>query len=169
MIEATRTALAGQFAAALDMLGNAIDACPDAVWLDESREPRFWYVAHHTLFWTDYYLSDALASYAPPAPFGLEELDPAGVLPPRPSTRDELQRWLAHCRSKADTHIAGLTSENVGAPAGFPRLGLSRIELLLYNLRHVHHHVGQLNLLLRQRTDSAPRWVRRGGDGVNRG
>ena len=30
------------------------------------------------------------------------------------------------------------------------------------NLRHVQHHTAQLNLLLRQRTDSAPRWVSRG-------
>jgi hypothetical protein len=30
--------------------------------------------------------------------------------------------------------------------------------LFLYNLRHLQH-AGQLNLMLRQRTDSAPRWV----------
>ena len=29
-------------------------------------------------------------------------------------------------------------------------------ELLLYNLRHVQHHAGQLNLMLRQETDAAP-------------
>lgn len=34
-------------------------------------------------------------------------------------------------------------------------------ELLLYNLRHVQHGVGQLNLILRQKTNSAPRWVKR--------
>lgn len=32
-------------------------------------------------------------------------------------------------------------------------------ELLLYNMRHVQHHTGQLNLILRQKTGSAPRWV----------
>ena len=32
-------------------------------------------------------------------------------------------------------------------------------ELLLYNMRHVQHHAAQLNLILRQQTDSAPGWV----------
>jgi hypothetical protein len=32
---------------------------------------------------------------------------------------------------------------------------------LVYGTRHTQHHVGQLNLLLRQETDAAPRWVGR--------
>ena len=32
-------------------------------------------------------------------------------------------------------------------------------ELFLYNLRHVQHHAAQLNLILRQTIDRAPRWV----------
>jgi hypothetical protein len=39
---------------------------------------------------------------------------------------------------------------------------MGALELFLYNLRHLQHHTAQLNLLLRQRTDSAPRWVGRG-------
>jgi hypothetical protein len=34
-------------------------------------------------------------------------------------------------------------------------------ELFLYNLRHVQHGAAQLNLILRQAIDSAPRWVAR--------
>jgi hypothetical protein len=36
---------------------------------------------------------------------------------------------------------------------------MSFAELLLDNMRHVQHHAAQLNLILRQKTDSAPRWV----------
>jgi hypothetical protein len=28
-------------------------------------------------------------------------------------------------------------------------------------MRHVQHHAGQLNLILRQKIDSAPRWVKK--------
>jgi uncharacterized damage-inducible protein DinB len=46
---------------------------------------------------------------------------------------------------------------------------MSVAELLLYNLRHVQHHAAQLNLMLRQTTGAAPRWVARAttrlGDG----
>jgi len=33
------------------------------------------------------------------------------------------------------------------------------LEILLYNLKHVQHHAGQLNLLLRQETGEAANWV----------
>ena len=33
------------------------------------------------------------------------------------------------------------------------------LDLYLYKLRHVQHHVAQLNFLLRQTTVDAPRWV----------
>jgi uncharacterized damage-inducible protein DinB len=36
---------------------------------------------------------------------------------------------------------------------------MSVAELLLYNMRHVQHHAAQLNLILRQKIDSAPNWV----------
>jgi uncharacterized damage-inducible protein DinB len=35
----------------------------------------------------------------------------------------------------------------------------SMFEIALYNLRHVQHHTGQINLLLRQNTGNAPEWV----------
>ena len=80
-----RTALWQQYGAAIDMLDNAIIACPDDVWNDPSRQPQsqFWYIAFHTLFFLDFYLSETEDGFAPPAPFTLDELDPAGVYPER--------------------------------------------------------------------------------------
>ncbi|MDH3267800.1 MAG: hypothetical protein OEM46_02990 [Ignavibacteria bacterium] len=37
---------------------------------------------------------------------------------------------------------------------------MSLCELLLYNMRHVQHGAAQLNLILRQKTDSAPKGVK---------
>ena len=56
--------------------------------------------------------------------------------------------------------IAGMTEEQAGQPCGFERPEVTRGELLLYSMRHVQHHTGQLNMILRQRTDlEPPRWV----------
>ncbi|HEX8244956.1 MAG TPA: DinB family protein [Longimicrobium sp.] len=150
-----------QFGAAIDMLGNAITACPDALWDDRSRQPEFWYLAYHTLFFLDLYLSPSVAGFAPPAPFNLDELDEAGVLPERPYTKDELLRYLEHGRQKCRATIAAMTDEDADEPRGFDWLEAGAFELLLYNLRHVQHHAAQLNLLLRQATNSAPGWARR--------
>jgi hypothetical protein len=70
-----------QFGAAIDMLENALLACPGGLWDDRSRQPEFWYVVYHTLFFLDLYLSDSVEEFAPPEPFTLDELDPAGLLP----------------------------------------------------------------------------------------
>ena len=52
-----------------------------------------------------------------------------------------------------------MTDEKARRRCGFEWLQLSEAELLLYNLRHVHH-AARLYLILRQTTDSAPGWVR---------
>jgi hypothetical protein len=149
-----------QFGATLDMLENALRACPEPLWSDRSRQPEFWYTTYHTLFWLDLYLSDAVEGFAPPAPFTLDELDPAGLLPGRVYTKNELQIYLEHGRRKCRAKISALTDERAQQKfRGFERMDSSILELLLYNLRHVQHHAAQLNLLLRQTKDSAPRWV----------
>jgi hypothetical protein len=160
-----KSALWSQLGAAIDMLENAIDACPEELWGDRSRYPEFWYVVYHTLFFLDYYLSDSVDDFVPPAPFNLDELDPAGVMPERVYTREEMRGYLHHGRAKARSVVESLTDERAREPRRFSSQDSTLLELLLGNLRHVQHHAAQLNLILRQTVDSVPRWVRRAGEG----
>lgn len=156
-----------QFGASIDALEAALIACPDEVWGDSSERPEDWYEAwyepwylvYHTLFWLDFYLHGSEEGFAPPTPFGLEELDPAGLMPERVYGKAELQTYLRHCRQKCQTTIESLSDEAARKTYSFGWGEMSFGELLLYNMRHVHHHTGQLNMILRQKTDSAPRWV----------
>lgn len=143
----------------MDMLENGINACPQSLWEDQTRNPQYWYVTFHTLFFLDFYCSEKPEGFAPPPPFGLEELDPAGVLPPRVYSKDELITYLNFCRDKCRAMIRGLDDEKANRLTGSLRPGLTYGELSLYSLRHVQHHAAQLNLLLRQNIESAPRWV----------
>ncbi len=114
-----RTILWRQFGATIDMLENALRACPDELWTvrlwnDPSLPPEFsefWYVIFHTLFWLDLYLTGSIEGFAPPAPFTLDEIDPAGLLPDRKYSRDELQSYLEHCRQKCRATIETLSDE----------------------------------------------------------
>ena len=159
MDSAWRRIIWQQAGASIDMLGNAIEACPESLWSDRSRQPELWYVAFHTLFFLDLYSSDSVEGFAPPAPFTLDEMDPAGVLPERPYTKAELRSYLEHGRTRCRTAIEGMTDEKARRRRTFPWGELSGAELFLYNMRHVQHHVAQLNLILRQTTGSAPGWV----------
>jgi hypothetical protein len=154
-----KSTVRGQFGAALDMLENAIRACPDELWNDRSQRPQPWYLAFHTLFWLDLYLSESADGFAPPAPFGLEELDPAGVIPEHPYTKEELLTYLGHGRRKFHARIEALTEESAKRRFVIGRVDLSIAELFLYNMRHIQHGAAQLNLILRREAIDAPRWV----------
>jgi uncharacterized damage-inducible protein DinB len=171
------TILGRQFGAATDMLDNAMNACRDESWSDPSTRPEwvrrnvvgFWHVAYHTLFFLDLQLAGSAEGWAPPPPFDLSELDPAGRLPERPYTKDELRTYLRHCREKCRATIMTLTEEKACERCQWGSLDLSFGELLLHSMRHVQHHAAQLNLLLRKPTDPAPGWIKRTEVPLNRG
>ncbi len=156
-----------QFGAAIDMLDNAMNACPDQLWhtplwnnpTEQSGYSQFWYLTYHTLFWLDLYLSGSLEGFTTPPPFTLDELDPAGLLPERPYTKGELQAYLEHGRRKCQATIEGLTDEKAHQRCKFVWGEVSFLELLLYNMRHVQEHAAQLNLMLGQKGVPVPGWV----------
>ena len=147
-----------QFGATIDMFENALSACPKELWNTESH---FWYIAYHTLFYLDYYLTEEPDKFFPPAPFTLSEFDPSGKLPERVYTREELIAYTAHCRDKCHGLIAALTDERAASRWINEYRNYSMLELILYNMRHVQHHAAQLNLLLRQGGYDVPDWVSR--------
>jgi len=151
-----------QFGAAIDMLENAIVACPEGLWLGREQGPEPWRMAYHTLFWLDVYLAGSLDGFAPPTPIGMEEWDPTSATGPRIYTKPELLAYLAYARDRCRVLVGGLTEERAQERCRFEWGDeYSVAELLVYNMRHVQHHAAQLNLILRQATQAAPEWVKR--------
>jgi hypothetical protein len=156
-----KSSIWSQFGAAIDMLENAIVACPDALWGEHIQARDFWYVAYHALFWLDLYLFGAEEGFEPPAPFRLVEMDPPYELPDRVYTQAELQTYLQHCRAKCRTTIEALNDETAWRLCKFSWGEVSFVELLLYSMRHVQEHASQLSVILGQHTAAAPGWVGR--------
>ncbi len=174
------TALWRQFGAAIDMLENALVACPtplwkERLWRDSPDHPlppefaEFWYITYHTLFWLDLYLSGSREEdFAPPAPFIWTELDPP-VSPERPYTKEELHAYLAATRRKCHATLVALTDERARQAVEYPWAegqAVSFLELQMYNMRHVQEHAAQLSLFLGQHAipDEALDWVPRAKD-----
>jgi uncharacterized damage-inducible protein DinB len=75
--------------------------------------------------------------------------------------------YVDFCRKKCRELLARLTEEEIHQPwidepdelAASSVMNFSVYEILLYNMRHVQHHVGQLNLLLRQGINNAADYV----------
>jgi DinB superfamily len=143
-----------QFGAGLDMLENAIVICPVEHW---ETEMKFWYIAFHCLFWTDYYLTIKPNEFNPPKEFTFSEFEQKQ--PDRVFSKAELLIYLQHCRQKAQTLISALTTETLATRWINDYKNFSLLEILLYNMRHIQHHTAQLNLILRQHTNNAPNWI----------
>ena len=144
-----------QFGASIDMLESSILVCPESFW----DKKDFWYSVYHTIFWIDYYSSTDPDTFSPPEPFTLSELDPKGVSPERVYLKKELLEYLEYSSNKVFFLIDGLNEETSKERFITKRKNYNRIEMILYNMRHVQHHVGQLNFLLRQNEDVAGQWV----------
>ena len=152
-------AIRPQFGAAIDTLGGAIQSCPEPVWTAGPRWYQPWYLAFHTLFWLDLYLSESAADYVPPAPFTRGELEP-DVFPERPYTRQELLDWLQQCRESLAARLATISTDEGARRRCRLHWGeMGAAELLLYN------HAAQLNLLIRQAGGGPAPWVMR-ADGL---
>ncbi len=165
-------ALWQQFGAAIDMLENALVACPDTLWeahvwsdrSDPSKGAAFWSLVHHTLFWLDLYLTSSLEGFAPPTPFTQHEFGIASVPPEQPYTREKLHAYLLQLRQKCQNTMLTLSNEQAHRQVVFPWEWwepMSFFELQLYTMRHVQEHVAQLSLFLGQHgiSDEALDWV----------
>lgn len=157
-----KTSLWQQFGASIDFLAHTVSACPDHLWQASlwktpphlpSELSQFWYVTYHTLFWLHLYLTGTEDGFIPPEPFTLIEQDETGPMPERVYTKDELMDYLNEGRQKCYTTIESLTDETVQRQCYFGWGECSFLELLIYNLRHVHGHASQLNMLLGQHLD----------------
>jgi hypothetical protein len=150
MVEYVNKILAGQFEAALCMLDHCIRACPPQHWEGKIANGTFRWVAYHTLFWVDFYISPGDEDA-----FVLRDLHHRGGDEREPVaglglSQDETLAYLAICREKMLETLAGETAESLQGPCGASHRKITRGELFVYNIRHVQHHTGQLSAYLRR-------------------
>ncbi|HVZ93381.1 MAG TPA: DinB family protein [Phycisphaerales bacterium] len=157
--------IGGQFEAALCMLNDCIEKCPESHWDSPIAKYPFWHVVYHTLCFVDVYLAPNDESWMPSTgeggfhPAGRDELNEE--YPSRRFTRDEMRSYMRACRSLLLEAMNAETEASLVGPSGFPHLAITRAELHLYSIRHVQHHTGQLGASLR-RLGVQLRWVKTG-------
>ena len=163
-----QTVIGRQFAAAIQTMRLAIEACPADLWDDRSEGSPFWHLAYHALFFTDFYLSDDEKSFqardyhydkAHFLPGDYQEFGGIVTTPEHAFTREQLLAYADHCLEKCDATFEKLTHERALERCGFWWYELNVGEFLLNNLRHAQHHAGQLALIVRRRADIGIDWL----------
>ncbi|MDA8215997.1 MAG: DinB family protein [Dehalococcoidales bacterium] len=150
--------LADQLDRSLDTLEEAIRRCDEVTWRAEDAEGG-WGIARQA-----YHAVESVDYLSPNTPEGFKffrrlgsnwESSPAEAMP----SREEVLAYLAEVKREARSRLEArtidvfMTADGFGEGTGDTALGTA-----LYNLRHLQHHVGQINLRLRTSGLSPAEW-----------
>jgi hypothetical protein len=167
-IAAIAKPLKSQYHASLAMLREAIEKCPDELWLDPGPKNAFWQVAYHALFFAHFYMgqdADSLVRWAEHQRDNQNEdgiggePDPKSTLPliPHPYTKEQALRYWAIIDGMVDRTVDALDLSR--GDCGFTWYKMSKLEHQMLNVRHIQHHAAQLADRLRAAGDIGIRWV----------
>lgn len=158
--------IVSQYQAALAMLKQTIAQCPDTLWDNPADKTRFWHIAYHALFYTHLYVQEIEATFTPwpqhrpeyqfigPVPWPPHAPPQIGA----PYNRDTVLDYLAFCQREVAQRVPQL---DLAAASGFDWLPFSKFEHLLYTLRHLQQHTGELMERLGTRANIEIDWVSR--------
>jgi hypothetical protein len=153
-----KQAIKSQYLAAIEMLKQAIERCPEDMWDAAAEKNKFWLVAYHALFYIHLYLQKNIQDFKPWSKHQDGAQRP-GAVPEKPFaiyTREEMLDYLAICQAQVAEQTASLDLE---ASSGFEWLPFNKLELQFYNIRHLQQHVGELFERLGARTGIELDWV----------
>jgi uncharacterized damage-inducible protein DinB len=144
------------------MLADAIEKCPEVSWRQGTPPLEIGRLAFHIVDAADFYGRQTMAEPIEPRSCGVEprtifQLE-AGSLPSKSDVKDLLRhvekKWNGFLSDKDD---AWYVSKK---PAGiFEWTGTTYLDLCLYNLRHVMHHLGHMDVQIRQAKGSPMDWL----------
>jgi hypothetical protein len=160
-----KAALKSQYHAALAMLRDAVEKCPEEIWLGEVDGDPFWQVAYHALFYGHLYLMpdeeafEAWEHHREEHQF-LEAVPWPPHDPPKlgkPYTREEILDYWKTVDDLVDPtlSVVDLSSEE----CGFWWYDLPKLEHELLSIRHVQHHASRLGGYVRLKTGNRVDWV----------
>jgi len=155
-----KPAIKSQFLATLAMLQQAVEKCPDNMWLDEQDHNKFWHIAYHALFYTHLYLQPTEADFTPwpkqrqdyhlmgPTPWPPHE---APIIE-EPYPKTDILEYITFCEQQV---LEVVDTLDFSGPSGFDWLPFGKLELQFYSIRHLQLHTGELceRLFARARID----------------
>jgi hypothetical protein len=145
----TKQVIQAQYFAALEMLEQAVVKCPVELWNAPEDRNKTWHVAYHALFYTHLYLQPAEKDFKPweshrdeyqflgPMPWPPHALPKIGEA----YTKEQVLAYLAIVREQVNQCVPALDLES---SSGFEWLPFGKLELQIYNIRHLQQHTAEL-------------------------
>lgn len=143
-----KTALKRQYRASTLMIRQAIERTPEDMWTSGEHPRTYWRIVYHALGYAHLYLYESLDAWQswPKANNSCAILD-GDVEESEPYSKEEMLELADLILSEIDLRIDALNlDESTCGFRWYPEV--SRVELLILSLRHLHGHLGQLHELL---------------------
>jgi hypothetical protein len=163
-----RAVLKSQYHAALAMLRQAIDKCPEDLWYSNDQINAFWQTAYHTLYFAHLYLQINEGAFKPwkhhqsnvqheDAQAGPP--DPNSTLPliPKPYTREQVLDYWTFCDGIVDDAVDAL--DLLSPESGFHWYKVTKLEHQIINIRHTQLGAAQLASRLRTKLNIGLDWI----------
>jgi hypothetical protein len=144
-----RPIIQSQYLAGLEMLSQAVEKCPESLWDALNDKNKFWHIAYHALFYTHLYLHPSEKEFKPwekhrpdyesmgPLPWAPDQVPKIG----EPYSQNEILEFISICQTKLNELVPSLELQE---SSGFSWLPFNKLELQLYNIRHLMLHTGEL-------------------------
>ncbi|MCX6121258.1 MAG: hypothetical protein NTX44_06525 [Ignavibacteriales bacterium] len=155
-----------QIGAAFKMLEHVIDNANDTTWTAKISNVPFWQICYHVLWFTDFYFHADEATFRPQS-FDMKGIHNYSVYPDsqmiedqkHPISKSNMKAYCTYVRQKANQFIQNINVTYFTTPSPFEWHGFPKIDLVDYNLRHLQHHVGQLDIVTRREQNIGNPWI----------
>jgi hypothetical protein len=166
LLSAIKKSYSRQIGAAFKMLEHVIDNANDTTWTARISNVPFWQICYHVLWFTDFYFHANEATFQPQS-FDMKEIHNYWVYPDsqmienqkHPISKSNMKAYCKYVRQKANQFIQNINATYFTTPSPFEWHGFPKIDLVDYNLRHLQHHVGQLDIIVRRDQNIGNPWI----------
>ncbi|OGU32387.1 MAG: hypothetical protein A2057_03895 [Ignavibacteria bacterium GWA2_35_9] len=166
MLSEIKKSYSRQIGAAFKMLENVIENANDTTWTARINNMPFWQICYHVLWFTDFYFHANEATFQTQS-FDMEGIHNYWVKPDsqmienqkHPISKNNMKAYCKYVKQKANQFIQSINDTYFTSPSPFEWHGFPKIDLVDYNLRHLQHHVGQLDIAIRREQDIGNPWI----------
>ena len=139
------------------MLANLIEACPEEQWTARDSGSPFWQQIMHALTGIQFWFREADEGFAAPD-FGHGPIPDLDIVPVYSLTREQVREYRRIVAKRVDAFFSKMDDIRL--------MQTSRIydectcaDIVIMQIRHIQHHVGSCNCLLRSNLAGTVGWL----------
>lgn len=146
-----------QFDPTFEMLAELVDTCPERVWASEKDLNPFWQQIMHVLNGIHFWFRQGEDIFVLPDMANDPFLD-LGGRPANPLQKDKVRDYQSLVSRQVESFFAKLDDSRLTERSTtYPEFTFA--DLVLMQIRHIQHHVGTCNAILRTKGAATVRWL----------